>query len=111
MLDLDGAKGTFANAIAPVTGTATGALLSSLLVEYLPAPAQLVYLVLLALVVLEGVGVVHMAETIEHRSGALASLRPHFDPPRPTWRPLLVVGPAAFAAWALAGFSVHLARV
>ena len=56
MLDLDRARGTLANAIAPVTGTATGALLSGLLVEYLPAPTRLVYLVLLAIVVAQGVG-------------------------------------------------------
>src|SRR5207249_1908678 len=48
MLDLDRARGTLANAIAPVTGTATGALLSGLLAQYLPAPTRLVYLVLLA---------------------------------------------------------------
>src|SRR6266851_5441502 len=104
MLDLDRARGTLANAIAPVTGTATGALLSGLLVEYLPAPTRLVYLVLLAIVVFQGVGVALMAETVVRRSGALASLRPHFDVSRPTRRPLLVVGPALFAAWALAGF-------
>src|SRR5438105_5000540 len=104
MLDLDGARGTFANAIAPATGTATGALLSSLFVEYLPAPTRLVYLVLLAVVVVQGVGVAFMAETVVRRSGALASLRPHFDLPPPTRRPLLVVGPVLFAAWALGGF-------
>lgn len=104
MLDLDRARGTFANAIAPATGTATGALLSSLFVEYLPAPTRLVYLVLLAMVVVQGVGVAFMAETVVRRSGALASLRPHFDLPPPTRRPLLVVGPVLFAAWALGGF-------
>jgi hypothetical protein len=45
-----------------------------------------------------------MAESAVRRSGALSSLRPHFDLPRPTRRPLLVVGPVLFAAWALAGF-------
>jgi hypothetical protein len=87
-----------------VTGTATGALLSGLLVEYLPTPTRLVYLVLLAIVVLQGVGVALMVETVARRSGALTSLRPRFDLPRPTRRLLLVVGPALFAAWALAGF-------
>jgi MFS family permease len=104
MLDLDRARGTLANAIAPATGTATGALLSGLFVEYLPAPTRLVYLVLLAMVVVQGVGVAFMAETVVRRSGALASLRPHFDLPPPTRRPLLVVGPVLFAAWALGGF-------
>jgi MFS family permease len=104
MLDLDRARGTLANAITPSTGTATGGLLSGLFVEYLPAPTRLVYVVMLAIVVLQGVGVAFMAETVARRSGALASLRPHFDLPPPTRRPLLVVGPVLFAAWALAGF-------
>ena len=56
MLDLDRAKGTLANAIAPSTGTAIGGLLSGVFVEYLPAPTSLVYLVLLAIVVVQGVG-------------------------------------------------------
>src|SRR5689334_14016868 len=38
MLDLDRAKGTLANAVAPMTGTATGALGGGLLVQYAPSP-------------------------------------------------------------------------
>jgi MFS family permease len=104
MLDLDRAWGTLANALTPSTGTATGGLLSGLFVEYLPAPTSLVYLVLLAIIVLQGVGIAFMAETVVRRSGALASLRPRFDLPTPTRRALLVVGPVLLAAWALAGF-------
>ena len=48
LLDLDRARGTVANAVAPLTGTATGALGAALLVQYLPAPTHLVYLLLLA---------------------------------------------------------------
>jgi ABC-type multidrug transport system permease subunit len=47
MLDLNKTRGTIANAVAPITGTASGALGSGLLVQYLPQPTHLVYLVLL----------------------------------------------------------------
>jgi MFS family permease len=46
MLDLDRAKGTIANAVAPALGTALGGVIAGLLVHYLPAPTHLVYGVL-----------------------------------------------------------------
>jgi MFS family permease len=104
MLDLDRAKGTIANAVAPMTGTAVGGLLSGLLVAYLPAPTRLVYLVLLAVAVVQMAGVLAMAETAQRRPGALASIRPRFDLPAAIRRPLVVAIPALIAGWALAGF-------
>jgi MFS family permease len=103
MLDLDKAKGTIANAVAPMTGTATGALVSGLLVQYLPAPTHLVYLAILAVFVLQGVGVALMPETSAPKPGALASLRPRFGVPRAARGPLLVAAPVLVAVWALAG--------
>ncbi|MDF9811075.1 MFS transporter [Streptomyces sp. SPB162] len=103
MLDLDKAKGTIANAIAPMTGTATGALASGLLVQFLPAPTHLVYVALLAVFVLQGVGVALMRETSAPEPGALASLRPRFGVPKAARGPLLVAAPVLVAVWALAG--------
>jgi MFS family permease len=103
MLDLDKARGTLANAVAPTTGTATGALVSGLLVQYLPAPTHLVYLVILAVFVLQGIGVALMRETSGPKPGALASLRPRFGVPRAARGPLLVATPVLVAVWALAG--------
>ncbi|MGC4856384.1 hypothetical protein ACLQ24_24170 [Micromonospora sp. DT4] len=54
MLDIDRARGTLANSIAPGLGTGSGALLSALLIRYLPAPTRLVDVILLALVALFG---------------------------------------------------------
>ncbi len=104
MLDLDRVKGTIANSVAPVLGTATGGLLAGLLVTYLPAPVHLVYLVLLAVFVLQWVGVLLMAESSSTRPGALASLRPQFGVPRAARGALLLVAPVLVAAWSLAGF-------
>ena len=103
MLDIDRAKGTIANAVAPLTGTATGALMSGLAVQFLPAPTHLVYLVLFVIFALQGVGVALMDETSTPISGAVASLRPRFALPPAVRRPMLVAAPALVAVWALPG--------
>ncbi|MEU4368158.1 MFS transporter [Micromonospora chersina] len=104
MLDVDRARGTLANSISPGIGTGVGALLSALLVQYLPAPTRLVYLVLLVVLLVQGVGVLLMAETVTPMAGALRSLRPEIRLPRAVRGPMLVVAPVVFAVWALAGF-------
>src|SRR6188768_1429733 len=62
MVDLDRAQGTLANSVAPMIGTATGALLSGVLVQYLPLPDELVYGVLFVAFVVQALGVVLMPE-------------------------------------------------
>ncbi|MGH8960180.1 MAG: MFS transporter [Jatrophihabitantaceae bacterium] len=109
MLDLNRARGTVANAVAPLTGTALGALGSGLLVQFLPAPTHLVYLALLAVFALQWLGVLLMREPSTpapgpSKSAALASLLPQFGLPRTARRPLLLAVPALVAIWALAGF-------
>jgi hypothetical protein len=103
MLDIDRTKGTVANGVAPLIGTATGGIASGLMVQYLPAPTHLIYLVLFAVFVAQGVGVILMPESSASRPGALASLRPHFRLPAAARRPLLLAVPAMIAAWSLAG--------
>ena len=109
MLDIDKVKGTLANAVAPVTGTATGALLAGVLVQYLPERTHLVYLVLLTVFVLQGTGVLLMSETSSQRPGAWASLKVQVGLPAQTRRAFLVAAPAIVAVWALAGFYGSLA--
>jgi predicted MFS family arabinose efflux permease len=104
LLDIDRAKGTLANSIAPMTGTATGALGSALLAQYLPAPTRLVYLVLLAIFAIQAAGVLLARETAAPRPGAWASLRPEIGVPPRVRMPLLLAAPAVIAAWSLAGF-------
>ena len=103
LLDLDRARGTVANAVAPLTGAAAGSAVGGLFVQFLPAPEQLVYLVLLAVFVAQAVGVALMAETSSRRPGVLASLRPTFALPAAVRRPMLTAVPALVSAWALAG--------
>src|SRR5580698_2562032 len=104
MIDLNKERGATANAVAPAFGTATGGMLSGLLVQYLPAPAQLVYAVLGVIFVLQGIGVALMADTITPAPGALASLKPQLSLPAATRGPLLLALPVLVASWALAGF-------
>ncbi|SDI82626.1 Predicted arabinose efflux permease, MFS family [Frankineae bacterium MT45] len=103
MLDLNKAKGTIANSVAAPIGTALGAIGSGLLVQYLPAPLHLVYLVLAATFVLQGIGVYLMAESSSPRPGALASLRVQLALPPAVRRPFALAAPALIAAWSLPG--------
>ncbi|MGH8891415.1 MAG: MFS transporter [Acidothermaceae bacterium] len=104
LLDLHKARGTIANAIAPLLGTASGAIGSGLLVQYLPAPTHLVYLSLFGIFLVQGIGLVFMAESATQRPGALASLRPQFGLPDAVRRPALLAIPMLVAVWALPGF-------
>ena len=104
MLDLDKARGPLANAVTPPLGTASGGLLTGLLVHYLPAPTLLVYLVLAAVFVLQAAGVIFMAETVTPRAGAVASLKPQFGLPAAARAPMLIAAPVLVASWSLAGF-------
>ncbi len=104
MLDIDKPKGTVANAVGPMLGTATGGLLSGVVVQYLPAPTQLIYVLLGVVFVAQACGVLWMPESATRRPGALASLRPHLNVPAHVRKPLLVATPALVGTWALAGF-------
>jgi predicted MFS family arabinose efflux permease len=108
MLDIDRERGTIANAVAPGIGTATGALVSGLFVQYLPAPTHLVYLVLLGVFVMQGVAVLFMRETVTPAPGAVASLVPEIALPRQLRRAALAAMPVLFAVWALAGLYASL---
>jgi predicted MFS family arabinose efflux permease len=109
LLDLDKGRGAVANAITTPMGTATGGILSGLFVTWLPAPQQLVFLVLAAVMVLQGIGVLYMKETLSPRVGALASLKPQFSFSSGTRLPLLRAAPVIVATWAAAGVFASLA--
>jgi MFS family permease len=104
LLDVDRARGTLANAVGPMVGTATGGIVSGLVVQYLPAPTHLIYLILFGVFLLQSAGVVLMPELVSPQPGALHSFKPHFALPRAARRPFVLVAPVAVAAWSLAGF-------
>ncbi|WP_204322568.1 hypothetical protein, partial [Streptococcus pneumoniae] len=71
-------------------------------------PTQLIYIVLLAISVLEASILWFMPETAERRPGALASLRPQVSVPPQALKTLARVTPVNVATWALGGFYFSL---
>ena len=96
------------NSAAPTMGLAAGALGSSLLVHYGPAPMRLVFWLLLAAFVAGIAGTLAIAEPGQRRPGALASLRPSVGVPRPARRAFAAGVPALAAGWALGGLYLAL---
>src|SRR5271154_3345411 len=94
LVDLHPGRGAIANAAGAMGGTASGALVSALLVPLLPAPTKLVYLVLLALFLLQAAGVAAMAETSPCSPGIRRALRPTIAVPPRGRAALLVAAPA-----------------
>src|SRR6202167_5383507 len=94
--------------LAPLVNSAAGALGSSLLVHYGPAPMRLVFWLLLAAFVAGIAGTLAIAEPGQRRPGALASLRPSVGVPRPARRACAAGLPALAAGWALGGLYLAL---
>jgi hypothetical protein len=103
MLDIDRQRGTLANALSPGIGTGTGALVSALFVQFLPAPTHLVYLVLAGVIAVQAVGVALLRETVTTSRVPASALVPEVRLPRAVRGPVLVAAPVLFAVWALAG--------
>jgi MFS family permease len=108
MLDIHRERGTMANAVAPILGTATGALLSGIFVQYLPVPTHLIYLTLIAVFVVQAAGILLMAETAQPRPGAWQSLRIQVGLPTEVRSAFFAAAPALVALWALPGFYASL---
>jgi hypothetical protein len=71
---------------------------------YPPAPAHLIYLVLLGALAAQAASVLGMRETAPSRPGALRSLVPDIRLPRAVRSEVAIAAPLLFAVWALAGF-------
>ena len=110
MLDIDRARGTVANAVAPIMGTALGGVLGGLMAQYLPAPTHLVYLVLFIVFVAQGIAVMLMPESAAPRAGAWKSLVPHFRLPPAVRRALVPAIPVLVAAWRWPGSTPRWGR-
>jgi MFS family permease len=89
-------------------GLALGALITSALVQYAPAPTRLIWWALLAVCVVGIVAVVAMAEPGSRRPGVLASLRPMVAVPRQARGTFAATVPSIVAPWALAGLYLSL---
>lgn len=110
ILDADRIRGPLINSVTPFVGMMFGAVGSSVVVTCLPAPEQTVYVILLAIFVVEALLICSTTDTIETKPGALASQRPHIAVPATVRRAFLSITPVNVASWALAGFYFSLMR-
>ncbi|KLU23831.1 MFS transporter [Caballeronia mineralivorans PML1(12)] len=108
ILDASRTRGPLVNTLSPLLGMGVGALGTSLLVQYAPAPMRLVYFLMLAVFLLQAVGVSLLPETVSRRPGALASLVPRVRVPRAARAAMLRIAPVNVAVWALGGFYLSL---
>ena len=104
MIEAHHQRGTVASSAAPAIGTGVGALVSGLVVTFLPWPTHLIYVALLVVFVLQALAVVVLLDSSVRERGALSSLRPRIAVPAPARAAFVTVAPVMFATWALAGF-------
>lgn len=89
-------------------GQGTGALCTSLLAQFGPAPTRLIWWLLLGGLAAAAAGILLMPESGTPRPGVLASLRPRVGVPRPARVAFVVATPCLIAAWSLCGFYLSL---
>jgi Major Facilitator Superfamily len=89
-------------------GLAVGALATSALVQYGPAPTHLIWWLLLGVFVIAALAVLTMAEPGSPRPGVLASMRPRVGVPRQARSTYVSALPAIIALWALGGLYLSL---
>jgi hypothetical protein len=89
-------------------GLSAGTLGAGALVAFAPAPEQLIFVVLLALSVIETAIIWFMPETANTKPGALASLQPRVRVPRVARATFAAVTPVNIASWSLGGFYFSL---
>jgi MFS family permease len=96
------------NGVAPISGLALGALGCGALIQFAPAPTQLVFALLLVGTGLGIVAVALMPETSARRPGAIASLIPLLGIPARLRPDVFALVPILVASWALGGLYLSL---
>ncbi|MGA7805095.1 MFS transporter [Bradyrhizobium sp.] len=108
ILDTNRVRGPLLNSVTTFLGMTVGALGAAALIAFAPDPLHSVYQVLLSLTALMIALLWAMPESSGRKSGAMASLRPHFGVPAQSRSVLIRLTPANMAAWALGGFYLSL---
>lgn len=108
LLDVSRTRGPLVNSVSPIIGTGTGALLSSVLVQFAPWPTHLGFSLLLCALVAQSVLMLRLPETAGARAGAWRSLLPRLEVPHQARSALLRVSMVNVAVWALGGFYLSL---
>jgi hypothetical protein len=108
LIDIDHARGALVNSVAPMVGMGIGALGTSVLVQFAPAPTQLVFALLIAVFVMQAAAMWFLPDAVQRRPGVWRSLRPSIAIPPEARAMLWQVLPVNTAQWALGGFSLSL---
>jgi hypothetical protein len=108
LIDIDHARGALVNSVAPMIGMGIGALGTSVLVQFAPAPTQLVFVLLIGVFVLQAAATWFLPDTVQRRPGVWRSLWPSIAIPTQARAMLWQVLPVNTAQWALGGFSLSL---
>jgi MFS family permease len=104
----NGGAAPVVSSAAPTGGQALGAIGASVLAQYAPAPAHLVWWLLLGAFITGVVAVLAMPEPGTARPGVVSSLRPHVSVPQAARGAFATAVPALVGIWALAGFYLSL---
>lgn len=108
MIESDKERGPIASSASPGTGSGIGALLSGLLIQYVPGPTHTIYLVLAAILLLQGVLVFRLLPDTGRQPIRVLSLKPRVAVP-PHARAAFIRGaPVVFVVWGLSGFYAAL---
>jgi MFS family permease len=100
---------SLANGVASTIGMGTGVIVSAALVQFLPAPRVLPYVLLLILFLTFLVGAWKLREPVEVAPGArfrLTPQRPHVPPE--ARRPFLLAALAVLSSWSIGGLFLSL---
>lgn len=108
LIDIDRAHGALVNSVAPMVGMGIGALGTSLLAQFAPAPTQLVFAVLVMVMVVQAAAVWLLPETVTPKKWDSRSLWPRVAIPHQARATLWQILPVNTAQWALGGFSLSL---
>jgi MFS family permease len=96
------------NGVAPLLGLALGSVGTGALIQFAPAPTQLVFALLLAGTGVAGVVIARLPETSARRPDAIASLVPLLGIPARLRADVYALVPIIVAQWALGGLYLSL---
>lgn len=108
LIDIDRTHGALVNSVAPMIGMGIGALGTSLLVQFAPAPTQLVFALLVGVFIVQAAAVSLLPETVTPKTWNWHALWPSVAIPHQARATLWQILPVNTAQWALGGFSLSL---
>lgn len=108
LMDLDSPRAAVTNTIIPMTGTGSGVLISSAMVDFGPHPLHTTFAAMLAVFIAQFLCVLFLDEPIARRIGALRSLKPKLALPENAKGMFMAIMPMNTAVWSLNGFFLAL---